>query len=513
MFSRRRLLRVAVPTAVGVLLIGLAHRGANKLPAAEPKEEPAGESVSPAEESKPAATGLGHGEEAVLRALEETTSLEFAETPLADCVELLQEKHRIHLRLDRRGLEDVGLDPQTPISFTISQIPLRWALELMLQEFDLTWTIASGVLLITTEEEGEHYLVTRSYDVADLLVSPRDHTYGGKSLPTTPPRKDFLSDYLTTVPGGATSGSPTFSEDGIGAFTDRFSPYWAESPYSEMDGLIGMIPMVIAPESWDDVGGAGSREPYGRLLIIRQTVAIHLQIEALLDEIRAKRRAAPAVVIDARWLLLDSDLLDQLVIGGKAGEGNDSQGRVAVDPEALEQMTRAVPSFRARISCMSGHKAFLSAGDRRSVVHGAIPVVGSGIGYQPVVEIPNIGLLLGIRPSIEPGKETALLDVNSTVTGWKEPDRALYVGTHFPPSLHKDAVTQEESVLPAGEASVSVDRVNLPAQEFAATARVPLGKPILLGGLTLFPTTESDDQSDQERKQLYLVVQTDLVGE
>jgi hypothetical protein len=531
--SCRTLLAPVVFCAVIALSAGTAHWGESLLWAAQPKKKPsggldasgakkakrtaaAGEKAAPRKKGEPRrAPRLRSGTEAILKVLREPTSLEFIERPLLDVAAEVQDMHGVQVHVDQRALDDVGIPSDTPITFALASIPLRSALELMLDQLDLTWAIRSDVLLITTPEMEENMLVTKTYDVSDLLVSPRNHRYQGGTLPTTPHKNYWPGMYapgdLMSDGGGATGGAAG-TTDGMGLMCG--GAHWSslDRQYGGTDDLIDLITTVIAPDTWDDVGGPGSCVVYDRVLVVSQTIAIHLEMEAFLDTLRAQRQAVPTVVLDARWLLLDSDLLDQLL--GDRKPRNADTAPVAVDPRALDLLTRTVPSYRARITCVSGHKAYLAAGDRRSVVHGAIPVVGSGIGYQPVMRVPNVGLVLEICPTIELGRKMALLDLQSTVTRWRKPDRALRVGTHWPPSQSEDFFTGETVEEPGGASSVDVDRVNLPAQQFAATMRVPLGKPVLVGGLTLSPTTDADDrQVDEERKQLYLIVHTSRVAD
>ena len=535
--SRRILVAPVVFWAALALSVGSAGVGMNTLWGAQKDEDPFARPASPgAKKSKRAAPGkkvspgkkepsrraarLRFGTEAILKVLDEPTSLEVIESPLTDVLAQIQSQHGVHVYLDQRALDEVGVPSDTPITFAMSGVPLRSALELVLDQLDLTWTIKAGVLLITTPEEAELVLVTKTYDVSDLLASARDYSYQGGRLPTTPEQKQWPMGMLPMqgsggpMPnlggvgtGGAEPGGTSVPVSGLGGL-------WPSCLRSPEDDLIDLIQNVIAPDSWDSVGGPGTCDPYDKVLAFSQTIPIHLEIEAFLDSLRAQRQALPTVVVDARWLVLDSDLLDRLLGDRKPRDADAAQ--VAVDPESLDLLTRTVPSYRARIHCVSGHKAYLAAGDRRTVVHGAIPVVGSGIGYQPVMRIPNVGLVLEIRPTVDRDRKTALVDVESTVTRWRKPDRALRMGTRFPPSevgYSYDGVreTVEE---PGGETSVDVDRVNLPTQQFAASLRVPLGRPILVGGVTLSPTARADaGQAGEERGQLYLVVRTSRTAE
>ena len=463
---------------------------------------------------------LRGGEDAILAALAEQTSMDFTETRLHEVVDFLQAEHGIHVRIDRRALEDVGIASDTPITFAISNISLRSGLELMLRDLDLTWMVVNDVLLITTPEEAEEVMLVKTYDVADLLLTTPDRTFDGRNLPGTLPRSSWwpseypavYPEYSSSMGSGASTSTQSQALPGPGMFNvmgqlgmgggigmcGSFPP---PGPTTPIDDLIEVICATIEPVTWDQVGGMGSCYSSGSLLVIGQTREVHEKIEVLLDKMRADRRAVPSVVLDARWLLLDSESLDRMIPDG-----------LAVDREVLDQLTREAPGFRGRLTCQSGQQVYLVAGDRRVVATGAIPVIGSGVGYQPVIEIPNVGALLEVRPALLPGGEAAMLDVQSTVTGWQEPGEPIEVGGDFEPYETTDPITGETTHSPGGTASASVDRVNMPAQQLAATTRVPLGKPVLIGGLTLRPTEEADNQDGpKERKQLYLVIQTSIV--
>ncbi len=112
----------------------------------------------------------GGSEEKIFQALNDSTTLEFIETPLADVVDYLKDLHGIEIQIDHRALEDVGIGSDTPITRNLKGITLRSALRLMLKEMDLTYVVRDEVLLITTPEEAESELTTKVYPVADLVL-------------------------------------------------------------------------------------------------------------------------------------------------------------------------------------------------------------------------------------------------------------------------------------------------------------------------------------------------------
>ena len=177
-------------------------------------------------------------EKKIEEALAAKTTLEFVEAPLQDVVDYLKSLHEIPIVLDRRALDDVGIGTDSPITVNLKDISLESVLKLTLRELDLTWTIRHEVLLITTAEEAETLLLTRVYDVGDLVIC-RD------------PSGDLWADY---------------------------------------DTLIETVTSTIAPESWADVGGpgaiAGASFQGAEALTVAQTYQIHRRIEKLLESLR-----------------------------------------------------------------------------------------------------------------------------------------------------------------------------------------------------------------------------------
>ncbi len=205
--------------------------------------EPDPVEVVAAENSEPGpeADGASAAVKKIEAALQTTAELEFIETPLADVMDAIQEMHKINVEIDQRALDDVGVPSDVPVTKSLAGISLASALNLMLREMDLTWTIQDEVLLITTPEVEETLLITRLYEVGDLVVC-----------------------------------------------RDESGDEWAD-----YDSLIEVLTTTVKPESWEDVGGPASvaAAPLGaEMLAIAHTYRMHSRIEQLLEEMRAIAR-------------------------------------------------------------------------------------------------------------------------------------------------------------------------------------------------------------------------------
>ena len=105
--------------------------------------------------------------------------LEFADTPLSDVVDFCAGHLDINIRLDSKGLADAAVDPLVPITFSLRKpIAFESALQLILDELDLTFTVQHEVLLITSKEKADEILTTKVYFVGDLFAAaqPRRKT-------------------------------------------------------------------------------------------------------------------------------------------------------------------------------------------------------------------------------------------------------------------------------------------------------------------------------------------------
>lgn len=174
----------------------------------------------------------------ILQQLESRDAFVFEDVALNDFVQSLRDRFGINMRLDKRSLDDFGIDTSTPISVRLVDVTLESGLNVVLNDLDLTWMIRHEALIITTPEQAEARLATRVYPVRDLV----------------------LMEFERTVD-------------------------------ADFDSLIDTITSTIHPDSWDEVGGPGAVEPeYASMsLVISQTWSIHRELEQLLTTLRTAR--------------------------------------------------------------------------------------------------------------------------------------------------------------------------------------------------------------------------------
>ncbi len=174
-------------------------------------------------------------------ALDAKIKISFLETRLHEVLAHLQKTSGVNILLDRKALSDVGVDANVSITRELTKMSLRSALELILKDVELTYILGDESILITAGE-GCPGLVTRLYDVKDLVTVPAS-TVDPLLYDTTQPVFDFAS-------------------------------------------LIDLITITLAPDTWEDVGGAGAITPFGDRFVVAQFEYIHDEIERLFAGLR-----------------------------------------------------------------------------------------------------------------------------------------------------------------------------------------------------------------------------------
>jgi hypothetical protein len=173
----------------------------------------------------------------IVEALGQKVDWRFVDTPLTDLLGDVGHKHGIPVICDEGALEDAGMDPDTlPCTFSVAGLPLAAALDELLSPPQLAWLTKNDVLLVTTQEEAASTLEPVAFGVGDL---------------------------------------------------------YAKSGSFDHDTLIDVITSVDS-HSWDEVGGPGSIEPFGDVLVVAQTRPILAKIETLLDDLRTLPNVAAA---------------------------------------------------------------------------------------------------------------------------------------------------------------------------------------------------------------------------
>ena len=118
-------------------------------------------------------------EEEILRALDKNTQLEFQGTPLSEAIAYISDLHGIPILIDENSIADEGVSVDEPIDLFLSDVTLRSAFKIMLEDLGLTYVIRDEVMQIVSITEAEETTQVRVYPVGDLVIPPTPLQGGG----------------------------------------------------------------------------------------------------------------------------------------------------------------------------------------------------------------------------------------------------------------------------------------------------------------------------------------------
>ena len=294
--------------------------------------------------------------------------------------------------------------------------------------------------------------------------------------------------------GGFRRSAGIFGGPGLGGFgfPDQ-EPVVNEDIFNTLFDLLESFD----PEAWE-TGGIVS---LGTTMIITNSATNHEILEAHLQVIRETVSSATrSVTILITWLKIEGDQYD--LLGAKT-----EQGIILVDPDKLKALAREYGATGS-ITCFDGQTVHLVSGEMKNWIKSLSPVVGSidsgssqlqisrrqagnnttrlasgktvvfqepvpnattnlsgNIGYKTISETINYGAMLQLTAVTVPGTQEAMLDIHSNIV--------------LPMNQPKGTETIDFAGL------VKLDRLHLRSHQFATSLKLPLGKPVVVGGSTV----------------------------
>jgi hypothetical protein len=119
-----------------------------------------------------AATATAHLEAELVR----NTDVQYLDTQLGDVVNDLELRHKIEIELDVAALAADG-KLETPITKTISKLPLNGTLNHLLRDKYMAWYVRDGILMITTAKAARAITETTVFSVAGLALGDGEPDY------------------------------------------------------------------------------------------------------------------------------------------------------------------------------------------------------------------------------------------------------------------------------------------------------------------------------------------------
>lgn len=240
--------------------------------------------------------------------LKKTVPISFEANPLESVINYIRETTSANIFVNWPALTEAGIEQDTPISLTLSNVPAEKALQLVLQAvssqgFDeIGYSIIEGVVTISTAEQLKRSTDLRVHDIRDLLVEVPDFNDA--------PEFDLTESLSNTSSGGGGGGG-----GGGSIFGDEQDDQDEEQPtrLERIEDIIALIEETVGEfDDWEINGGDSSVRELNSNLIIKTTSDNHRRVLSLLSQLRETR--AIQISVEARFLLVDRNFLDELTV-------------------------------------------------------------------------------------------------------------------------------------------------------------------------------------------------------
>ncbi len=185
-------------------------------------------------------------------------TVDFNAASLDDALNYIRDMTNINIVVDAEVHTKLSED-QLKVNLKVKDLLLKSALKLMLQSKELACTYRDGVLVIMPKDKVNTSVVTRVYDVRDLLFKIAD--FPGPKVE------------LASPSGGTPLTGATFSLDSE-----------AKSTITE-DFISELVKSNTGEKSWDDNPNASITLANG-LLIVTQSKKIHTEVDRMLNMLR-----------------------------------------------------------------------------------------------------------------------------------------------------------------------------------------------------------------------------------
>jgi Flp pilus assembly secretin CpaC len=346
----------------------------------------------------------------IYRKLEDPVrSLDYKDAPLRQILDDLRGTSAMNIVPDEPALNEAGINLDRPMTIKLDNIALKSALNLILHQVNLTYMVKDEVLLVTTEAHAHDKQVTKTYSVFDLVIpiqNAKPMYSSGDAL------EQFRSGSAHNVGiggvapwlgganalAGGTDVSRTNYTSGSLAGNGQAPKVTTENPKGTMeDALIKMITNVIAPQSWDTVGGQGHIEyyPLGGGLVITQTPDIQEQVAELLTALR--RLQDQEIAIEIRFITIAEAFYERIGVDFNFNIRTDNK---RYEPQLVSQQFKPF-GFINNFSPSNFLAGITPAGTLTQDL--SIPVTNSSFNFAvpPFGQYPNIpgsngGISLGL---------------------------------------------------------------------------------------------------------------------
>ena len=282
-------------------------------------------------------------EREIKQRLSSQVDVSFDGRPLGEVLDDLSAITGVPIVMDRNAMASVRVTPESPITLDLNQpLELRSALNLILQNLQLTYMIENDVLMITSVDVKRNAVYPVVYRVAKLVTpipnftsSYEDGLAGAlrAAYQMTMPQADVqvMPVSLTDLAGGmANQMKPNAPKMNSPNVLGQYHPMGGQggfgvggpataggggaggAAFADFTSLMDLIQTTIEPGVWEALGGTSTMREYPQnlSLVISTTSDIHDQIRDLLESLRRLQNLQ--ITIEVKFITLSDQFAENI---------------------------------------------------------------------------------------------------------------------------------------------------------------------------------------------------------
>lgn len=181
-------------------------------------------------------------------------------------------------------------------------------------------------------------------------------------------------------------------------------------PFYEGETILDLVRESVAPGSWDELRSVSIDYRNG-MLVVKHTPAVQKEIEAFLEELRA--RAASQVTVGVRFVRLKGAGLRSLLEDGSAAVfGADAESRLA----ALVSAGEASIVHEGAVQCVNTQRVNLTETVRESyLADHDVEIAETSAISDPIFRALETGVVVDVRPVLAGAGDVVVLQVRADV--------------------------------------------------------------------------------------------------
>jgi len=481
--------------------------------------------------------GINSEERAVQAQLDrKLPEVKFDGVGFSDVIDFLRDVSGANIFVNWKALEAAGIDKNAPVTARLFNVKFSKALQVILDSVSTAqakvgYTIDDGVITISSGDDLNKNVLTRVYDIRDLIINVPDFT----DAPKFDLNSATQQSQAGTGGGSGGGGGGGGSQSGLFGGGTATAKETGKTRDQLVDDITKLIQETVASDSWKETGGqVGAIKELSGQLVVTQTPENHRQLVNLLEQLRETKSIQ--VTVETRFLTIQRNFLEDVGVDldfllnatgniskklspiqinqdsstYTLGPSTSVPGSIGKNATALTTAATYLDDFQVnlllratqaqqfstivtapRITLFNGQRAYVLVATEQAYVSNLEASVGTGSSsFQPEISVVQSGISLDVQATVSADRKYVTLTLRpqlSTLLALRE--FTFQQGNNNAQAANGTTIIGGAiSAAPTG----IIQTPEIQITQVKTTVSIPDGGTLLLGGQTIAGELEKE---------------------